>query len=275
TSLTIAGRPRAEAERLIAAARAEIERLEQLFSVYRADSALVRLNSTGRLAGPHADMLALFSTVDAIHAATGGAFDPTVQPVWSLVAEASGRPDRSALDKALENVGWAHVRHDIAEIAFSRPGMAITLNGIAQGYATDRVAAFLKAAGLGNVLVSVGEIAAIGERTAGEPWRVGLAENAGGVAEETLPLCDMAVATSAPYATRLDADGAVGHILDPRRGPVASDWRRISVVHPSAAIADGLSTAFALLLNEQIAEIAGGFGARVIGVNRAGDRFAA
>ncbi|MCP1200510.1 FAD:protein FMN transferase [Notoacmeibacter sp. MSK16QG-6] len=273
-SLTVAGRSRKEAEALIAAARAEIERMEQLFSLYRPDSALATLNRDGRLRSPAADMLRLLSTVDHIHDATNGLFDPTVQPVWSLLAKTGGRPDRAALDVALAKVGWRSVRVDHDEIRLTRAGMALTLNGIAQGYATDRVAALLKDAGLANVLVSIGEIAAIGERSPGEPWRVGIEGSDEGETDETLSLSDMSVATSAPQGTVLDERGMVGHILDPKRGPVAARWQRISVIHASAAIADGLSTGLALMPADAVAETLTKTGGRMIAVSRDGARIA-
>lgn len=271
-SLAIAGIDRGEAERLIASARAEIGRMEALFSLYRADSAIVRLNRDGRLSAPPADMLSLLSVVDTIHRATDGAFDPTVQPVWALLAKTRGRPDRPALADALAKVGWQAVTWNETAVALAGDGMALTLNGIAQGFATDRVAALLKRAGLDNVLVSVGEIAALGEREPGRPWRIGLAEAGDGNVEETLTLTDMAVATSAPDGTLLDADGTVGHILDPRHGPAEPRWRRVTVTHASAAIADGLSTAFALMPGTAIVPVAAAFRAGIIAMDRAGNR---
>ncbi len=253
-SLTIAGLPRADAEPLIAAARAEIERLESIFSLYRADSALVQLNRTGRLDVPPLDMIRLLSTVDMIHEMTGGAFDPTVQPLWRAIADARGQMDPKDERAARALIGWQHVSVTSDGVFYAWPGMAMTLNGIAQGYVTDRVADLLRAAGLTNVLVSVGEIAAFGEREAGRPWRVGLAERGNDAAEEVLNVRDMAVATTAPNGTLIDAGSAIGHILDPRGGVVTRPWRRLTVVHASAAIADGLSTGLALCDRAQIME---------------------
>ena len=272
-SLTIVGREPAEADALIAAARSEIDRLEDVFSLYRSGSALCRLNRDGALDAPPADMLVLLSRVAAIHATTDGAFDPTVQPVWRLLAETAGAPDPQAMAAAQAQVGWDAVSVEPGRIEFARPGMALTLNGIAQGYATDRVADVLRDAGLDSVLVNIGEIAANGPEAPGEPWRVGIAEREDGTVEETVLLADGAVATSAPLGTTFDAAGAVGHILDPQRGPVQARWRRISVLHPSAAIADGLSTGLVLLPSERVGRVlAAQRGGRVIAVAVDGSR---
>ena len=272
-SLTIAGRTPAESERLIAAARAEIERLEDVFSLYRPESALARLNRDGALDAPPADLVVLLSRAATIHAATRGAFDPTVQPVWRLLAETGGRPEPSAMSGALARIGWDGVSVTPGRVRFARPGMALTLNGVAQGYITDRVAALLRDEGLDSVLVAVGEIAANGPRAAGVPWQVGIAEHGDQAAEESIALSDGAIATSAPLGTSFDTAGTLGHILDPQRGIVASRWRRISVIHPSATIADGLSTGLALATPTEIrtclASIRGG---RVIAMGTDGVR---
>jgi thiamine biosynthesis lipoprotein len=236
----------ARSTRLIEAAVAEIRRLERIFSLFDPSSALARLNGTGRLDDPPFELVDLLHQARAVHDATGGAFDPTVQPLWRRHAEAAaaGRaPDPEALRAARAAVGMEAVAVDTHEIAFGRPGMALTLNGIAQGYVTDRIADLLRAGGLAHVLVDLGEIRATGERSPGEPWRIGL-----GTAEEIVPVTDGAVATSATFGTVMDAAGGIGHIIDPRLGrPSPGNWRRVSVLHPRATIADGLSTGFVLL----------------------------
>ena len=94
---------------IILAVRGEIERLEQIFSLYRANSELSRLNREGELAHPSLDMVELLSLCGPIHMATSGLFDPTIQSVWATFAEyhASGRtPHDAAINAALERVGW-------------------------------------------------------------------------------------------------------------------------------------------------------------------------
>ena len=272
-SLTIAGRAPAEADALIAAARSEIDRLEDVFSLYRSGSALCRLNREGALDAPPADLLVLLSRVAAIHTITEGAFDPTVQPVWRLLAETAGAPDPQAMAAAQALVGWDAVSVEPGRIAFARAGMALTLNGIAQGYVTDCVADLLRAAGLESVLVEIGEIAANGPEAPGEAWRVGIAEREDESVEESVFLTAGSIATSAPLGTTFDAAGAVGHILDPQRGPIPQAWRRISVLHPSATMADGLSTGLVLLPYERVGRVlATQRGGRVIAVAADGSR---
>jgi FAD:protein FMN transferase len=240
--LRLVGLPAREAERLLLAARGEIERLERLFSLYRADSALARLNATGSLEEPGPDMLELCSLVSTIHRASSRMFDPSVQPLWMAYARAGGAPDRKALAAARAATGWSKVEISADRIRL-RPGAALTFNGIAQGFITDRVVGLLKAQGLEAGLVSVGEIAAVGASPGGTDWAIGLADHEDGPADATIQLRDRAVATSSPRGTMFGA-GPAGHILDPETGMAApANWRRVSIIHRSAAIADGLSTA--------------------------------
>lgn len=234
--------PRAEA--IAARAAAEISRLEGIFSLYRADSALSRLNADAALAMPPAELLECLTLAGTVHRASGGAFDPTVQPLWALWAgriSAGARPEVAELAAARASGGWGDVRLEADGIALA-PGMALTLNGIAQGYVADRVATLLEAEGLTDILIDTGEYRALGGMPGGGDWPVTLAQ--GG----SLALRGRALATSAPLGTVFDGEGRYGHILDPRTGePAGPVWRAISVTAPSAALADALSTAACLM----------------------------
>jgi thiamine biosynthesis lipoprotein len=256
-----------EADRIVAAALAEIERLENIFSLYRAHSAISRLNAHGRLDRPPFELLELLGMCGAVHAATGGLFDPTIQPVWATYAEhyASGRgPDEDTIRAALAKVGWPGVAVETNAVTFGRPGMALTLNGIAQGYIADRVVAFLRAQGLSDVLVNTGEYRALGGHPDGGDWPVTLRDG-DRLLETPVHLRDLALSTSAPLGTAFDAEGQVGHILHPTTGlPCAPAWRLISVTAPSAAVADALSTAMCLMSAREIDRLVNAFpGARL------------
>ncbi len=228
-----------EATRICAEAAAEIARLEDIFSLYRPQSALMRLNAQGYLDLPPFELLECLSLAGRIHSATAGLFDPTVQPLWALHAERAAAGTVARADEVaavLPLIGWAGVSLDSRAIRL-RPGMALTLNGIAQGYIADRIADLMRAEGLDDVLIDTGELLALGP----SDWPVGLPDG------DRLALAREALATSAPLGTVLDQAGLVGHILDPRTGfPVAAHWRSVTVSDPSAARADALSTALCL-----------------------------
>ncbi len=251
-----------DAERIIATARAEIERLEKVFSLHRADSAIVRLNKAGRLEGPPFELLELLGQCGRLHEATSGIFDPTIQPLWETYAEhyASGNaPDEAAISHAMKRIGWEGVSLKAAEVSFTRPGMALTLNGIAQGYIADRVAGLLRSEGLTDVLVNTGELHAIGGHPDGGGWPVSL-DVGGRRIERAIELRDAALASSAPLGTAFDASGLVGHILSPKTGRSAEvNWRLVSLAGPSAALVDGLSTAMCLMSRPEIDSVLAAF----------------
>jgi thiamine biosynthesis lipoprotein len=253
----------AEAARLIADSLAEVRRLERIFSLYDQSSALCRLDRAGELADPPQELVELLAVCGRIHRATGGAFDATVQPLWDLYAGHFSAPDAApagpspvAIGHALARQGFDAVAFDPGRIRFLRPGMALTLNGIAQGYITDRVAELLRARGVVHTLVDMGETRALDGHPAGRPWTVGLedprAEN--GLLQE-VALDNQAIATSGGYGTQFDATGRFNHIFDPATGGCASRYLSVSVVAPSATVADALSTAFSLMPMDRAARV--------------------
>ncbi len=249
-----------DAEALIAKALAEIARLERIFSLHDAGSAVARLNATGRLESPPFELLECFALCTAVHAASGGRFDPTVQPLWQLYAESAEQaPAPGALAERLALVGWQAVQFDAEAVHLPRPGMALTLNGVAQGYVADRVAALLRAEGLSDVLVNTGEIHALGVAPGGQDWQI-RPDDRGGKTLAPISLREGALASSAPRGTTFDAAEQVGHILDPLSGlPARTPWQLISVAAPQAALADALSTAMCLMERAEMAALLGKF----------------
>ena len=141
------------------------------------------LNRSGVLPAPPQELVALLDECRRYWELTGGAFDPTVQALWTLYWEHFSRPrhdpagpSAAALRPALDKVGFRHVAFDRSRIVLGRRGMGLTLNGIAQGYATDRVIALLRAEGIERSLVDMGESRALGARDKGVPWRIGVAD---------------------------------------------------------------------------------------------------
>ncbi|HSN33063.1 MAG TPA: FAD:protein FMN transferase, partial [Ideonella sp.] len=236
-SMTLVHPDRDKARALLGACLAEVARLESILSLYRADSALVRLNAAGVLREPPQELVELLSFGLALARASGGAFDPTVQPLYRLYADhfaapgaAAGGPPAQAIARVLRRVGFGAVEVDAGLIRLRRPGMAITLNGIAQGYVTDRVADLLRRAGFDDVLIDLGEARALGQRPGGGAWRAAIADPR--EPERTLlelPLGEArgmlpALATSGGYGTRFGPDPRIHHLFDPHTGRSANHW---------------------------------------------------
>ena len=193
---------------------------------------------------------------------SGGAFDPSVQPLWLSYQGHFSQPDADpagpsaqALEAALASTGFDGVRYSSSQIDFKRPGMALTLNGIAQGYITDRIVELLRAGGIASCLVDMGESRGVGLHPDGRGWRIGIADpQRPGSTVETLEIVDRAVATSSPTGFLFDPDGRFSHLLDPRSGRSPRRYESVTVVAADAATADGLSTAFSLMDADAVAD---------------------
>lgn len=230
---------------------AELVRIESAASLFR-DSALTRLNRNRRLAYPPEGLLELLAIAAQVHAATKGVFDPTIQPLWQAVATGAG------LAEARAAIGFERVSFSPTEIRLDR-GQALTLNGIAQGWAADRIARLLRADGYGHALIDMGEIVALGHRADGCRWSAAIQAPDGTLLGEAA-LRDRALATSAPSGTLIGR--GVPHILGPQGQPPL--WTTVSVSASSAVVADALSTAFCLMEGSSIEATLAGFpGARL------------
>lgn len=233
-SLRLVGAKPHHARQTFARVAAEVERIETLASLYR-DSALTRLNRDGHLAWPSPDLLELLVLAGEVHAATEGVFDPTVQPLWLATAQGGD------LKAALALIGWDRIRLSPEEIRLDR-SQQLTLNGIAQGWAADRIAALLRGQGFTDALIDMGEIAALGHAADGSGWTARITGPDGTPLAETR-LTNQALATSSPRGTLIGA--GLPHILGPQGQPPL--WQTVSVSASSAALADALSTAFCLM----------------------------
>lgn len=225
-SITLRG-PRDVTEHALLEARNLIAQMEGLFSLYKTESALSRLNARGVDRAPDPHLIALLQACDTAWLATGGLFDPTVQPLWKALASGGD------LVAARSAIGWDRVRVDASDIQLGA-GQALTLNGIAQGYATDVVAGMLRYRGLTDVLVNIGE-----HRALGGPFRLELQDPEHGDLG-TRTITESAIATSSPGAMLL---GDQSHILHLAGAP---QWSTVSVEAKTATLADALSTAFVL-----------------------------
>jgi FAD:protein FMN transferase len=223
-------------------AAVEIERLEKALSLFRSDSEIARLNRDGVLPAPTGDMLRAVGLAVEVADATDGLFDPTVQALWEAYVDwfSTSRnqeiPPQHLIARALQAVDWRQIKLADDSIVIGK-GQRITLNGLGQGYVTDRVANLLRHRGFNNVLVDLGEQRALGPNRDGSPWLVGRR------GRPRIELSDGALATSEGVGCILGANGAVHHLFDPRTGRSSHRWQTITVHHHSAAVADALSTA--------------------------------
>lgn len=241
----------------------EIERLEQALSLFRPDSEIARLNRHGILLAPTGDMLRAVRLAVDVADATKGLFDPTVQALWEAyvdwfsISRNREIPPQHLIAKALTAVDWRQIKSADDSIVIGKD-QRITLNGLGQGYVTDRIANLLRQRGFNNILVDLGEQRALGPNHDGSPWFVGRRGRAG------IELSNGALATSEGIGCILGANGAVHHLFDPRTGRSSHRWQTITVHHPSAAVADALSTAAYCASGDEIKNLVGKFDGLVV-----------
>ena len=248
-----------EAERALAElVEAELTHVDELMSTYRAESELSRFNR-------HADLtpfavseatFEVFAEAARISDWTDGAFDITVGPLveaWGFGASpASAPPSDVQVESLRQRVGFAKLQLDASTRSVRKldPAVEGDLSAIAKGYAVDRVAEALEAAGFPRFMVEVGgEVRVGGTNDAGAPWRIAI-EQPDAVSFQTIvPLVDAAVATSGDYRNFYEWEGGrVSHTIDPRTGrPVEHALASVTVVSGRCVTADALATALSVL----------------------------
>ena len=241
----------AVAERAIDAALAAIDQVEDVMSLYRPTSQLCQLNRAGHLAAPHPWLVDVLRQAEKVSRVSNGAFDVTVQPLWSLWSQATKAqrlPSEEEVSAVLSRVDWRAVQVDAQRVALLKPGMQLTLNGIAQGFAADRAVAALHEVGIEHALVNAGEVNSLGNDLLDEPWTAGVQHpRLNGAYAAVADLPGRALSTSGDYSTHFTPDFKHHHIVDPRRGYSPEELASVSIVAPTACEADALSTAVMVL----------------------------
>lgn len=224
---------------------AELERIEEAMSLYRPHSQLCRLNRDGVLERPDPYLVEVLRAAAAMSRRSDGAFDATVQPLWKVYADAkaAGRlPGEGSVRDAARRIDWRKVEVAPDRIRFRAEGMAVTLNGIAQGFAADRVRAALRTRGVGHALVDTGEFGSLGRKADGTPWTVGIQHPRRADAYVALAaLEERFLSTSGDYATPFSADFRYHHILDPRTGLSPTELSSVTVLARTGMEADALT----------------------------------
>jgi thiamine biosynthesis lipoprotein len=239
------------AQAAMADALAQVQAVDRLMSLLRDDSQVVRLNRDGVLVAPDARLLEVLAQARQLSQLSGGAFDVTVQPLWRLYADAQARgrlpsPQAVATTRAL--VDWRGLELSPQRVLLHRPGMAITLNGLAQGYAVDVALQTLRAHGIQQALLDTGEFGCLGAKAGGEPWRLGVKDpREPDRLAARLRMDGRALSTSGDYESLFSADFVHHHIFDPATGDSPPELAAVSVLAPSGLLADGLSTAFMVM----------------------------
>ena len=245
----------AAANRLAGLAIAEVCRIEQKYSRYRADSIVARINAQAGAAPVACDgeTLALFAYADTLFDASGGLFDITsgvLRQAWDF--RRPRVPPAWQLDALCALIGWRRVEREGEGVRLPRAGMELDFGGFGKEYAADRAASLLLDEGVASGYVNLGgDLRCLGPRGDGRPWDIGIQDPRDpGRTIAGIPVARGALATSGDYERYFDLDGRrYCHILDPRSGMPVRHWRSVSVLAPLATAAGSAAT-IAMLLQE-------------------------
>jgi thiamine biosynthesis lipoprotein len=237
----------------------EIVRLESLMSPWRADSELSKVNAAaGKNAVPvGVEMLEVIDKARWISERSEGVFDVTfasMGKLWrfnhDLVAEV---PDAKLVAEARKRIDYRRLKIDRANSTayLERTDQKIDLGGIAKGYAVDRAAALMRAAGLAAFYVQAGgDLYIAGRKPDGDTWRVGIRDPRGpeGSFFARIPVEDHAFSTAGDYERTFTKDGKrYHHIIDPRTGFPATASRSVTIWARGALTADAIDDAVFIL----------------------------
>lgn len=249
-TLTIITDKPTEARAAIDEAFARMDQLEQVLSRFKPNSQVSTLNRLGALTGATPDLSSLMSKAIAYSEETAGAFDVTVEPllnIYRVAAQQGHLPDAAEVARLRARVDYRKIRKQGDDISL-RPGMAITLDGLAKGYVLDAGADVLVRAGFADVLVEAGgDMMACGMTGSGG-WQIGIQSPSSAVAAllGTVRVENAALATSGDYRNHF-LTTEHHHILDPHTGNSPMDLSSVTVLAPNACDADALSTALMVL----------------------------
>jgi FAD:protein FMN transferase len=262
------------ADAALDAAVAAIRHVEQQMSLFVSDSALCRLNRDGLLHQPHPDLVQILKLAQRVSQKSQGAFDVTVQPLWDVwqkAKQAGQLPSAHNVQSAVARVGWQHLQVTPQRIRFAQPHMAATLNGIAQGFASDLARSALRSSGIEHALIDTGEWSALGTSPQQSPWTLGVADPRHPqrlIAK--LAMGGGAVATSSDVQYRFGSDDKHHHIFDPKTGYSPSQLASVTVLASSCALADALTKVMFMVSPARAMELAKQWKVDVLVVDKAG-----
>ncbi len=243
----------------------EMLRLEGILGRSREGSDVDRINlGAGREpVTVHPETVAVLEAALFHAALSGGAFDPTVAPLldrWGFLGQEFRVPEPGELEAASLLVDYSRVELDpaTAQVFLPLEGMSLDLGGIAKGYIVDRGMALLEEAGVEHAFLNAGgDIALVGGKPDGSPWRVGVRHpRQSDACLAILSLEEGAVVTSGDYQRSFTVDGRLyHHILDPGNGYPAAELISVTVQAATVMEADALATAVFVLGSEKGLEL--------------------
>lgn len=239
---------------------AEIHRLEGLMTTWRAETEISRINAAaGRSAVTvSAESLAVIEKSVWMSERSEGVFDITFEAMhglWRFDEDLVEKvPERARVDAARKLIDWRKIKIDHAArtVMLEKPGMRMSLGGIAKGYAVDAAAAVLRREGLAAFYVQAGgDLFVQGRKPDGSAFRVGVRDPRGRDHNDffaMLEVVDHAFSTAGDYERSfVHGDRRYHHIIDPRTGFPATASRSVTIWAKDAFTADAIDDAVFIL----------------------------
>ena len=226
------------------------EEYEQLFSRTISTSDVYRINHSDGAPVEVSDATAELLCIALEYARlSGGAFDPTIEPLvtlWDIMAAEPHVPDAGAISAALARVDWTKVSVD-GNVVTLQAGMGLDLGGIAKGYIADKLREYLSENGVDSALINLGgNVLTLGSKPDGSNFTIGV-QKPFGQNSDILGACrlkGMSVVTSGIYERYfVENDRLYHHILDTKTGyPVENGLYSVTIISPTSIDGDALST---------------------------------
>ncbi len=251
--ITVVSDDEAWAQSRIDEAIAEIQRIEALLTTFKDDSQTNQVNQSAGIAPVQVD-LEVFELIERsikISHITQGAFDITYgsidKSLWNFDTSMKQLPDADVARESVRLINYQNIVLDRPNqtVFLKEPGMRIGFGGIGKGYAADRAKLLLQKAGVKSGIVNAaGDLVTWGTQPDGKPWTVAIADPNRQVPYfSKLNISNTAIATSGNYEKFAMIDGKrYSHTIDPKTGLPVTGIKSVSIICPSAELADALAT---------------------------------
>lgn len=231
----------------------EIKRIEELLSTFKENSQTNQINNAAGLAPVRVDLevLELIERSKKISTITDGAFDISYgsidKSLWNFDVNMKALPDATVALKSVALIDFQNVIIDrnAQTVMLKNKGMRIGFGGIGKGYAADSAKKLLQNMGIESGIVNAaGDLITWGTQIDGTPWTIGIADpDQTSRPFSSLNISNMAIATSGNYEKFILINGLrYSHTIDPKTGLPVTGIKSVSIVCPSAELADALAT---------------------------------
>ena len=239
-----------------------IGEIEKVCNIFKPESELSRLNRTAFekefVCSPL--LWEMLTAADHYYRFTGGAYDPTVQPLmklWGFRKKRQTLPSEAEIREAMKKVGWDKVKLDPEKrsVRFLTEGIGIDFGGIAKGFALEEALKTARKTGVKSAVFNLGGNIGCISPEKREPFRIGIRDPESPEGRlGNIEMRNNCVATSGNYERYVIIDGKqYTHIMDPRTGMPVSGMLSVTIVTPRGTDSDALSTAI-FVKGEKFAE---------------------